>query len=762
MKNIFSVIYLCVAYIPFLLPYGALDSVYTELFYLSSVQFITSILLAFNKNNALKLKVFNHLLTSLLLLFLMWSFITVLTSFNKTEGIIDWYKNYVFYVSILNLTIIYNIVNKKLFFYVIIFLLGAESILIFYRFLNIYNFENPPNREYSFVGFTSNLNVAAYSILIKLPLAFYLLLKLKNKLFLIFIGIIIFIGVFDILIISSRSSILALLFIIASYAILFVLFRRNNSVKPYKSLFILLILCLSTFLVHKILYINSDSIAVDQRLTSFDLNDPRSSSSFRLGFYHEAIKGFLEKPIFGYGMGNWKIFSIQYGSERIREYQVPYHVHNDFLQMFVETGFLGGLLYLFIYILPIFYLIRKILDRGNKNLILDFSILMAFTAFFFDSSFNFPRTRAISMMNMVFFYSYFISSSQFKLKEKFYFKNIFQIFKILNLLLILSATIIFYRLYINSTQQIVLLQDFNFTRYFERDLDEIKNISHVLPTLTHTGLPLSSAKANYYFYQGKKEKAKELYRLGNQKNPYLGDSDLGLAKLYLNEGIYDSAYFYSKRALKKLPYNQVHIAIFQKTLLNRENENFKEADSIFNKTKELNVQALWENHLLLLIKSKHADSFNLQDKSLVKIALSKFPNSKNILTAEKLINNKKEIIVLANEYDLVAQDLFQKQKYQEAIDNWELAKNLIPNEDAYYLNIAQSFNGLKMFDFALAELDKVERNNLVESNGKLEFLKAVSYLGLQKNTLACRFFKMSADKGYELSAQTYRNLNCGF
>jgi hypothetical protein len=50
-------------------------------------------------------------------------------------------------------------------------------------------------------------------------------------------------------------------------------------------------------------------------------------------------------------------------------------------------------------------------------------------------------------------------------------------------------------------QQLKLIQDFNFTRYFERDLEEIKNISHEFPTLTHTGMPLAVAKANYYAYQ---------------------------------------------------------------------------------------------------------------------------------------------------------------------------------------------------------------------------------------------------------------------
>ena len=471
----------------------------------------------------------------------------------------------------------------------------------------------------------------------------------------------------------------------------------------------------------------------------------------------------MDKPFFGYGIGNWKIFSIQYGSERIREYQIPYHVHNDFLQILVETGLLGGIIYFLIYLLPVIILLKKIFDKKNENLVLDFSILLAFLVFIFDSSFNFPRARAISMTNMIFIYSYFLNSYEINIKHKFFKKlKKGKLFLILNIGLSTAAVFIFFKLYKNSVQQVVMLQDFNITRYFERDLNEIKAISHNFPTLTHTGLPISSAKANYYFYQGQKEKARNLYILGNRLNPFLGDSDIGLAKLYLAEEEYDSAYYYSKRALKKLPYNQLHIAYFQKILLNKDGDLLEEADSVFNKIKDLNVKALWENHLLLVVKFKHADSFNSKDKELAKTAIKKFPNSKNILTAEKLINNKKEIIVLANQYDALAIDYFKTQKYQEAIDSWELAKSLIPDEDAYYLNIAQSYNGLGLFDFALQELKKVEKKNIVEQTGKIEFLKAVAYLGLENNTQACKNFRISAEKGYKLSKETYLKLNCRF
>ena len=195
------------------------------------------------------------------------------------------------------------------------------------------------------------------------------------------------------------------------------------------------------------------------------------------------------------------------------------------------------------------------------------------------------------------------------------------------------------------------------------------------------------------------------------------------------------------------------------SLLNNK-KYLNEADSIFNKVKDDDIQAIWENHLLLLISNKHSDSFNQSDKDLVREAIMKFPSSKKMLTAEKLINNKKDVILLANEYDQDAALLFSQKKYKKAIDNWEKAKSLIPNEDSYYLNIAQAYNGIEAFNLALSELEKIEKLQIEEKTGKLEFLRAVAYLGLEKKDKYCQYFIISSNKGYILSKETLKKLNC--
>ena len=144
MKYILLFLSILLAYVPFIKPYGALDSVYPELFYISISQFFVIIyFLLFKKSqNLQKQTTYSNLI---FFLFLIWSFITIIPSYNPTEGIIDWYKTLIFIISIINLTLIYRTIkNKQVFYLTILFSLSIESVYIFSKFIELYNFYAPP------------------------------------------------------------------------------------------------------------------------------------------------------------------------------------------------------------------------------------------------------------------------------------------------------------------------------------------------------------------------------------------------------------------------------------------------------------------------------------------------------------------------------------------------------------------------------------------------------------------------------------------
>ena len=105
---------------------------------------------------------------------------------------------------------------------------------------------------------------------------------------------------------------------------------------------------------------NPDEIS--SRINSIALNTEDDSINERLGYYSDATKSIMQYPVFGIGIGKWKIKSIEYSRNSIVGYTVPYHVHNDFLQITAEIGIIGGLLYLMIYLIPIFHTVKKLKD----------------------------------------------------------------------------------------------------------------------------------------------------------------------------------------------------------------------------------------------------------------------------------------------------------------------------------------------------------------------------------------------------------------
>ena len=136
MKYLLWFLSILLAYIPFIKPYGALDSVYPELLYIAITQFIVLISINLYRKQLINPITGISFYKILISLFLLWSFVSIIFSYNPIEGIVDWLKNFIFMISIINLSLIYGSINdKRIFFYTFLILLSIESIYIFQIFL---------------------------------------------------------------------------------------------------------------------------------------------------------------------------------------------------------------------------------------------------------------------------------------------------------------------------------------------------------------------------------------------------------------------------------------------------------------------------------------------------------------------------------------------------------------------------------------------------------------------------------------------------
>ena len=96
----------------------------------------------------------------------------------------------------------------------------------------------------------------------------------------------------------------------------------------------------------------------------------------------------------------WKIKSMKYDARYSKGYRVPFHAHNDILQVAAESGILASIFFILFLIYP-FYVFIKHKIYNNLDLKY-FSILLMLIVYIIDTLINFPIARPISHIFLIF------------------------------------------------------------------------------------------------------------------------------------------------------------------------------------------------------------------------------------------------------------------------------------------------------------------------------------------------------------------------
>ena len=756
MTNLKTIMTICLvitlALIPFVPTFRVLDLVAPQYLYLSITQFIIAGYLLTTKKGK---DIGFNLVDISYVLFLLFGLISFLKSYNLTESIIEWSQFLTLFITYFNLKILFNSLENKKKVFLLIFLSLAiiESLAIFSVFIQNYSWIYGLDRLRELSGLASNQNIGAFSLLIKVPIVLFLYQKSKKSIFKIFLGILFSIIVFDILVIASRAAIIGLILTVTSVLIFEILKPKDHGFK-FKLSVIFSPLLILIFIFQSFLYTSNETLKVTNRITNY--ND--ESVDKRVSYFKSATNLFLKNPIAGVGIGNWKIVSIDDLKEEITEYQVPYHTHNDLLQIASEIGIFGFLSFFFILFTPIIYLLKNFFYRRELNEITPF-LLIAFMIYFWDSNINFPRIRPYSQMNFIFILSFFSSYYQ-QLKE-------YKVIKIKNIMyvfiaLLLPLNFVHSKVFISYENMTYLYYDFNENQNnLEADIEVVKEYQDTFPNINTTVIPLKIAKANYYLQNQDYLKAQELIKEGQKHNPFLGLGDLLMSKIYYIKGQKDSALYYIESAYNKIPLNSGHVALYQ-TILDERDDKVKE-DEIFERTKTLKTEILWTNHFLMVVKDSsksNNNSFTEKDKKNIKEAIDLFPGNKFFISASLIINKGSEAAYSAIDYDKIASNHYRKKEYLEAIKNWNKASKIINAEDSYILNIALSYNQLKDYSSAVEYLKVIENRGIKSKTGLFEFVAGYSFIGLEKLDLACKYLKESKRLGYNPATYLLKRTNC--
>lgn len=253
-----------------------------------------------------------------------------------------------------------------------------------------------------------NRNMASFVFVVKIFLISILVNLTKSKILKFLIFIINLSTLYIVLLMSSRAVllILFLIFIITVLSLVFKNFINKKSIKnDLSSLKYFILPLISAIVIFNLTITEDPELKVNNRVNStFSQSD--ESVNNRLRFYSHAFTQIKSTPFLGVGVGNWRIKSIDYDKENMFSYVVPYSVHNDFLEVFAETGFFG-----FISFFLFFYFIFIKIFRGflkwlntQKNISLVY-LLFAFLIMIGDFSLNFPLDRPSTLITYLLFFS---------------------------------------------------------------------------------------------------------------------------------------------------------------------------------------------------------------------------------------------------------------------------------------------------------------------------------------------------------------------
>ena len=379
--------------IPFFPQFGEIDRIASQgvilnIFSLLSILYLT------NYQSKFDFKIFSRNRLDLFFLFLIFSLLSFFNSLNIVESTIEIFRFIsVFVAFTISILLFSSIQNKKGFIQTIILVSLFFEItgVLFQVINNLY-----PS------GFTGNKNIQSVSIILKSTFLLPLFLSEKfinNAL----ASVILFFAFISVYSIGAKAGIVEIFFfsIILPIIFLFKKLEYKSYLIKAKTFFPLVI-----FLVSSIIYSSKNSAIIDNVSATINYSSEAGSVN-RLRYYSRALESISENPFLGIGIGNWKIIATKLDSTTMKNYVVQYYTHNDFLQYFAETGIIGGLCYaLFLFLLAFNFLKRFIKARGISQSLNYSIILLAISIYIIDANLNFPATRVIMQLNLLFIILY--------------------------------------------------------------------------------------------------------------------------------------------------------------------------------------------------------------------------------------------------------------------------------------------------------------------------------------------------------------------
>jgi len=419
-------------------------------------------------------------------------------------------------ISILLLTILftnyflennYEIVIKPIvIFSLLISLIYLFQFIVNYERIMLIDIDWKRNLEFDKIASTmANKNLLSSILFLTMP--FNIILFKKEKIIWKLVSIFSIFLFFAILLqTQTKAVIIAILLSIASY-----FFTQRDSIKLKYILIFILGLLVCYLIVKK-------TNRIDKLYNEISsLKNFEDSDRFKL--YKSTINLISDNILFGVGPGNWKIDIWKYGLYNNGNAKIiAQRPHNDILWIASETGILGGLSYLLIFIILIKYaydLYAK--NKSKKIFAFIFSLLIGYL---FISLVDFPFERVAHNTFLCLIASILISS-KFKdvhnSNEKKILNNNFLL--ILLAILTIFTTIVHINRFIgeiNITKAIFFKNKKNWKKVIEYS----KESNNIFYNMDNTSVPVKWYTGLAYYNLKKYNSALKYFKDSYELNPY--------------------------------------------------------------------------------------------------------------------------------------------------------------------------------------------------------------------------------------------------
>jgi O-antigen ligase/uncharacterized protein YkuJ len=609
---------------------------------------------------------------------------------------------------------------------------------------------------------SGNKNILAATVAIKFGLSILALLE-SPRLVKWLISIVLTLAVVALAMVNARASYISIAaqsFLLIVFSVLAMVRDKDWKLGLSRIAFVVIPVILGYFLSTAIL---ESAIEEQERPTGYSTIAERAQAitfetSGRNNLWLSAIDYIKKHPFKGAGYGNWKLASIPYEKEHINELFVAYHSHNDFLEMTAETGWVGGLLYISIFALASFWLLRVLLDRNATRLFGSAIFLtMALASYFTDAMFNFPVERP----GMQFFLAFTLAAilqlhlAHRKLSANSASSPIRNVRISLDVYALICILALGYSAFFNSK----VYESMRGQYYINQDMlkpdpsldfEKVNKDLPSIPNLNAFCFPIRLIKARYLMKAQKHQEAIALLEKCRKEAPALSINEFFTAQCYLSLNKKDSAFYWVTKAFEYRPRVRNNYVLLNQLLAERKDSVQIEKNFLIVKRLR-NEEWAWNSYLNALTSVGVASD---RYQSLVDSALTYHPTNAALNARRNDAANVK-----ARPYFEAAGKAFGQGNYRKAIENFKLAQAQNPFDYAFDENIGLCYHSLGEFATAIKYFDKVITGGKAR-DAKSYVFKGLGLISLGRKDEGCNSLRIAVAKNYP-GAGDLLKANCG-